>query len=49
MLACREYGTPVDLWSVGACIFELFTGSVMFPGRDNNHMLQLHMEMKGEQ
>jgi len=42
-----EYNRQLDLWSVGTCIFELFTGNVMFPGRDNNHMLALQMDMKG--
>ena len=42
-----EYDHQVDLWSVGVCLFELFTGRVMFPGRDNNHMVALFMDMKG--
>ena len=30
-------------------LFELFTGKIMFPGRSNNHMLRLMMEMKGKE
>ena len=32
---------------MGVCLFELFAGRVMFPGRDNNHMIALVMDMKG--
>jgi serine/threonine-protein kinase PRP4 len=28
-------------------LYELFTGHVMFPGRTNNEMLKLMMEVKG--
>ena len=42
-----QYDRMVDLWSVGACLYELFTGHVMFPGRTNNEMLKLHMDLKG--
>ncbi len=33
--------------TAGTCLFELFTGTVMFPGDDNNDMLWKIMEMKG--
>jgi hypothetical protein len=33
---------------VGVCLFEIFTGHVMFPGRSNNEMLKLMMEVKGK-
>ncbi|KAM3576626.1 hypothetical protein VYU27_001429 [Nannochloropsis oceanica] len=42
-----EYGRGVDLWSVGCCLYELFTGRVAFPGSTNNEMLRLMMEVKG--
>ena len=35
------------MWSVGCCLFELYTGKVLFPGATNNDMLRLHMELKG--
>ncbi|KAL6969827.1 non-specific serine,threonine protein kinase [Sarracenia purpurea var. burkii] len=41
------YDHPVDIWSVGCCLFELYTGKVLFPGATNNDMLRLHMELKG--
>jgi serine/threonine protein kinase len=37
----------IDLWSVAVCLYELFTGHVMFPGRTNNEMLRLMMAVKG--
>ncbi|KAI5073738.1 hypothetical protein GOP47_0011751 [Adiantum capillus-veneris] len=41
------YDHPLDMWSVGCCLYEFFTGKVLFPGRTNNDMLRLHMELKG--
>ncbi len=29
------------------CLYELFTGHVMFPGRTNNEMLRMMMAVKG--
>lgn len=46
MLGMR-YDRMLDLWSVAVCLYELFTGHVMFPGRSNNEMLKLQMEVKG--
>nr|GMD83207.1 serine/threonine-protein kinase prpf4B [Ipomoea batatas] len=41
------YDHPIDMWSVGCCLFELYIGKVHFPGPTNNDMLRLHMELKG--
>ncbi|XP_047330052.1 serine/threonine-protein kinase prpf4B-like [Impatiens glandulifera] len=41
------YDHPMDIWSVGCCLFELYSGKVLFPGATNNDMLRLHMELKG--
>ncbi|EPS59290.1 hypothetical protein M569_15518 [Genlisea aurea] len=41
------YDHPLDIWSVGCCLYELYTGKVLFPGPTNNDMLRLHMELKG--
>ena len=40
-----EYG--MDMWSIGCVVYELFTGRILFPGRDNNEMLKCMMEVKG--
>ncbi|KAJ1931640.1 U4/U6 small nuclear ribonucleoprotein prp4, partial [Kickxella alabastrina] len=42
------YGQAIDVWSLGATLFELYTGKIMFPGHNNNHMLQLMMETRGQ-
>ncbi|KAI3884530.1 hypothetical protein MKW92_007731 [Papaver armeniacum] len=42
-----SYDHPVDIWSVGCCLYELYSGKYLFPGRSNNDMLRLHMELKG--
>lgn len=42
------YDRAIDLWSVSVCLFELFTGHVMFPGSSNNEMLRLMQEVKGK-
>ncbi|RHY35407.1 hypothetical protein DYB32_000120 [Aphanomyces invadans] len=41
------YDFAVDMWSLGCCLYEMFTGKVMFPGQTNNEMLKLFMELKG--
>jgi serine/threonine protein kinase len=40
-----DHTLAVDMWSLGTCLYEAFTGSLMFPGRDNNDMLWLIMEV----
>ncbi|KAK4475829.1 hypothetical protein MN116_001081 [Schistosoma mekongi] len=41
------YDYNVDLWSTSVTLFELHTGQIMFPGKTNNEMLRLMMEVKG--
>ena len=41
------YDHSLDMWSVGCCLYELYTGKILFPGGKNNCMLWLHMELKG--
>ncbi|KAG5637187.1 hypothetical protein H0H81_005444 [Sphagnurus paluster] len=41
------YDPSLDIWSVGCTLYELFTGKILFPGRSNNQMLLLMMELKG--
>ncbi|CAI5438411.1 unnamed protein product [Caenorhabditis angaria] len=47
MLGVR-YDYAIDLWSVAATLFEVYTGKYMFPGRTNNHMLKLFTDLKGK-
>nr|CAB3265192.1 serine/threonine-protein kinase prp4-like [Phallusia mammillata] len=42
------YGHGIDMWSVACTIFELYTGRILFPGKSNNQMLKLMMEVKGK-
>lgn len=41
------YDCALDIWSIGCTLYELYTGKILFPGRSNNHMLLLMMELKG--
>lgn len=41
------YDHALDIWSVGCCLYELYSGKMLFPGHTNNDMLRLHMELKG--
>src|SRR5271154_365311 len=41
------YDPSLDVWSVGCTLYELYTGKILFPGRSNNQMLLLMMELKG--
>lgn len=42
-----QYGYGIDMWSVGACLYEIFTGKILFPGKSNNEMLYYFMEVAG--
>ncbi|KZT74096.1 kinase-like protein [Daedalea quercina L-15889] len=41
------YDPALDIWSVGCTLYELYTGKILLPGRSNNQMLHLMMELKG--
>jgi serine/threonine-protein kinase PRP4 len=46
-LGC-QYDTKIDIWSIGCTLYELYTGKILFPGRNNNEMLKLIMQIKGK-
>lgn len=41
-----DYG--IDMWSVGCTLFELYTGKILFTGRNNNNMLKTIMDCRGK-
>jgi serine/threonine-protein kinase PRP4 len=41
------YDTGIDVWSIGCTLFELYTGKILFTGRNNNGMLRSIMECRG--
>ena len=43
----HKYDNAIDLWSVACCLYELYTGRYLFPGRDNNHMLKHIQDVRG--
>ena len=47
MLGC-EYGFGIDTWSVGCVLYELYTGRILFDGRDNNDMLLKIKQLRGD-
>lgn len=42
-----KYDYPMDMWAIGCTIYELFGGEILFPGKSNNQMLALMMDLKG--
>jgi serine/threonine-protein kinase PRP4 len=42
------YDFGIDTWSVGCTLFELYTGKILFTGRNNNQMLRSIMECRGK-
>ena len=46
-MGCK-YDYAIDMWSVGATVYELYTGKILFAGKTNNEMLKLMMELKGK-
>jgi len=43
----QTYSYGIDMWSVGCCLYEIATGKICFPGKSNNEMLYLFMEVAG--
>lgn len=43
----KRYDTQIDVWSVGATLFELATGQVLFPGKTNNEVLRQMLDVCG--
>lgn len=41
------YSTPIDLWSIGCVLYELYTGKILFSGANNNEMLKHQQEIRG--
>jgi len=41
------YSYGIDMWSVGCCLYEIATGKILFPGKSNNEMLFMFMEVAG--
>ena len=36
----NERGQPLDVWSIGCCLYEMFTGDILFKrNKDNNGLL----------
>lgn len=42
-----DYG--IDMWSTGCTIYELYTGKILFSGKNNNQMLKFFMDLKGKE
>ncbi|KAL4915338.1 kinase-like domain-containing protein [Aspergillus aurantiobrunneus] len=42
------YDCGIDMWSIGCTLFELYTGKILFTGRNNNQMLKSIMECRGK-
>lgn len=43
-----NYDHSLDIWSVACTLFELYTGRILYPGRSNNEMLELFMNLGGK-
>ena len=43
-----KYDVGIDMWAVGCTLYELYTGKILFPGKTNNDMLKLMMQVKGK-
>ena len=47
-LAVKEYGPPVDMWSVGCIFGELIGRKPLFPGNDYIHQLRIIQDVVGK-
>ena len=37
----------IDIWSAGVTLFELFTGQILFDGRNNSEILKQIIQIRG--
>jgi serine/threonine-protein kinase PRP4 len=42
------YDFAIDMWSVGCTLYEMYSGKILFTGRNNNQMLRSMMECRGK-
>jgi len=47
LLSCEEYGTSIDIWSVGCIFAELLGRKPIFPGKDYINQLKLIVNVLG--
>ncbi|CAK4086067.1 unnamed protein product [Aphanomyces euteiches] len=47
LLLSSKYSYPIDIWSVGCIVVEMFTRTAVFPGHDHVHQLQLIASVLG--
>eukprot|EP00252_Welwitschia_mirabilis_P015123 TRINITY_DN3328_c0_g1_i1.p1 TRINITY_DN3328_c0_g1~~TRINITY_DN3328_c0_g1_i1.p1 ORF type:complete len:369 (+),score=36.87 TRINITY_DN3328_c0_g1_i1:639-1745(+) len=47
LLSCEEYGTSIDVWSVGCIFAELLGRKPLFPGKDYINQLKLIISVLG--
>ena len=43
-----KYGHAVDMWSFGCIVYELITGRPLFPGHDENEMIEYFVVTIGD-
>lgn len=43
----HSHATPVDIWGLACCLYELHTRRFLFPGADSNHTLRAMQELIG--
>ena len=48
LIVGHSHGTPVDVWGVACCLYELHTRRFLFPGADSNHTLRAMQELIGQ-
>jgi serine/threonine-protein kinase PRP4 len=47
IIGLMPHSFPIDIFSIGCCLYEIATGSYLFPSMSDNHHLKLIMEICG--
>ncbi len=49
ILGYQYYDNNIDLWSLGCIVYEILTGTVLFPGKNENHLVCYFIDMLNQE
>jgi len=47
ILSAQRYGKPIDMWSLGCILYEMYVGTPLLPGKSTTDMIKLMFNVTG--